>query len=194
MSNKSALFHQFLRSHGIGEFSQTIPEGVGRHIRGIPSKEELVEIPHEETFPLQYDQKNEEPNEEELRSEFVKFQVENIAMFSLEYKNKNEGNEFKSHLVDVENQFQSIDDFIKFKQELNTYYQVKSREMELPCVISCCANPICLNSSVPGFRYCLNHFTNESEFNKQHILKKCSVDGCNRVCVISCDRCDYHKN
>ena len=166
MSNeKGYAFHAFLRSHGIGEYSPSIPSGIGRHLNGIPKEEDLIEIPEIENFPLENLPEKIKPNEEELKKMFIETQLETIL-------NKNNEIFLNSNSINIPNQFKSINHFINFKKELNQYYINKSKELNLSEDVIICSNLLCLNSSCPTFKYCINHINLDENYNKKQFLKK----------------------
>ena len=194
--DRSTLFHNYLRERGIGEFSPCIPDGIGQHIIGIPSTEELHQIPQFEQFPLSISEKSENITLKDLKLLFVQSQIQQIS-----------NSTFSTNLIDFINgdllnipiNNDKINDFIEFKRQLSTFYLKQSELLNLTPPISICSNLLCLNNSIPTFKYCIHHINNEENILNQNLLSNClyiSKNGkkCNKICSKEIGLCSFHKN
>ena len=192
-NEKRFAFHQFLQTHGIGGFSPSIPEGIGKHLNGVPFEDDLVKIPDMETFPLPEIEKTEKLGTEDMRAMFTQAQIIQSLFEENEEEDQKESNK-KICQIDIPNQFLSEGHFIRFKKELNTYYINQSKNLGLSEEIHCCNEISCCNPCVPSFDYCINHLSKDPKFQNQKLLTKCSVEGCNNVCSAGVGVCGRHKN
>lgn len=189
---KYFAFHQFLRLHGIGEFSPSIPEGIGKHLNGVPYEEDLVKIPEFEDFPLPEVEKPPKIDKDEMRKMFTQAQIE-ASLFE-QQEEEEDSNERKrtAPSIDVSLQYVSAGHFVRFKKELNTKYLDESQEFD-DRKVKCCMEVSCCNPTVPGFDYCICHFAKDPHFKDQKFLTICSEEGCETVCSAKDGVCHKHK-
>lgn len=169
VQDRTTAFHNFLRSRGIGEYSPAIPEGVGKHLNGIPIEQDLVKIPEVEQFPLPKVQKSERLDEAEMRKMFTQAQLEDIVLEGI--NGSQDENELNVPTLEIPGEYSSVGHFVLCKTELNTYYNIQSEEMKLPVAIGVCKEPQCMNSTVPSFDYCITHLKMDPKFSEQGFIK-----------------------
>ena len=194
---REEIFRSLLFSRGIGEFSPAIPEGIGIHIHGVPLQEDLHVIPESEQFPLEEVPKNDLFEKKKLRDIFVKAQAAEIARSRPYHSRVQE--EIIGNSTGIGDSFEKIEDFARFKEEINAFCIKKSHQYEFSTPIIVCSEVSCLNSSVPGFSHCINHLHMDPKFTKQKLIGQCShqsEDGsiCGKPCSIKHKQCSYHRS
>lgn len=167
MSSQYENFHAYMRSINIGEPSPFIPPSISKYPEGIPNKEDLHEIPRDFTQVEFESPKYTKLDPDELKKEFVHYEVKKITS---QIDHSRPDSSIYMNEIDLNTQFTSVKNFIKFKQSLGTYYDLKSAELQLPEHIKMCACPQCLNAAVPNFQYCVNHLQKDPKFSKQHFI------------------------
>ena len=192
---KCLAFHQFLQNHGIGGFSPSIPEDVGKHLNGVPFEEDLVPIPPMETFPLPTVEKPQKVDPSDMRAMFTQAQIE-ASLFEQPEEDENDDKkpDEKIQTFDIPLQYVSAGHFVRFKKELNTSLYLEGKGMGIDQEIHCCKELSCCNPCVPSFDYCLNHLAQDPKFKEQKFLTICSVEGCNNICPAGVGICAKHKN
>lgn len=198
MSNTNFL--KKLRRFGIYGFSQKIPKDIGAHLNGLPPKELLIDIPPIESFPLPEPETRKQVDPSELKKCFVQAQLDklrnNIQMNSNETVEKPK---VRGLIIEIGQEFESREEFIKFRRCVATQYMHESQENEWKIPIQICADHICLNPAIPGFNFCNYHLPRDPHFDDQPFLKICShvsADGkpCTTPCSSSMKKCQMHRS
>lgn len=190
------IFHNYLRSINIGEPSPFIPPNVSKYGDHIPNPEDLHPIPRDISNQEFQSTKYTKLDADEMKKEFVQYQIKHIA--SQIESGKVDQNVLHSTELDLNNQFTSVNNFIKFKQSLATYYEMQSEELELPVKIELCKCPQCLNNAIPKFQYCINHIHLDPKYSKQKFVSTCTHKKedktvCRTPCPENATLCQLHK-
>lgn len=197
-SERRDYFHNALRSFEVGEWSPNIPEDLGRHMRGIPTAEDLTAVPDSTVFPIEDIEKAEELSEEELRRLFAQVQIQTIVSDPSSSGDNNEDDNFVGPIIEIPTVFSSVEKFINFKRELQTVYNKKSEDMGWTEPVHVCADPLCINSTPPTFQYCLYHLPLDPNFPKQKLIGQCTAKVDDHQCTIPCGagqtRCAFHRS
>ena len=192
--SRNVRFHQILREYGIDEFSPTIPQGVGRHLQGVVYEDDLHKIPFSNEEAIVFtEHKTEKLTPEEMKAQYTQAELKIIASEienqKLDYTN------IQGKELDIPGEFPSVSTFVHFKRELATQIAKENEEMGLePGCFSICKVPQCLNSTVPGFDYCLTHLSKDDNFDKvKKFIHKCGKNDCTTPCSSNQEFCPIHR-
>ena len=192
----SHFFHSFLRDRKIGGPSSAIPDEIGRFRSGVPHADDLVQIPDMENFPLEEAEKAEHISEDDLRGLFARAQIESIHADP--EKNNMAANDVVGSVLEIPGEFESVEDYVQFKRELATVYKKRSDEFGWNESVGVCCEPLCFNSTPPGFRFCLFHSNKEDKYDSLGLIGKCQVKVDDHDCPIPCgighQKCAFHRN
>lgn len=180
----------------IGGPSINIPDAYKSHLDIDYLQDHLIEIPETEQFPLPELEQKPRPDLEDLRRSFVEFQLEHIRD-KVNVSDDSLSLPIIDHpVIEMDGDFDSLDDFILFKKAIAIDYKKKSITFGFKEPIGICASPICVNPSIPGFHYCTYHLPEDKNFHKQIFLKRCThVDEngqCKTPCSSGLDTCTLH--
>ncbi|KAK8885679.1 hypothetical protein M9Y10_041131 [Tritrichomonas musculus] len=188
-------FHSFLREKKIGGPSTTIPEEVGRFRNGVPNSNDLILIPDEESFPLKEQEQTVQLSDLEFRHLFAEAQLEAIHADSS--SNANGTPDIVGPILEIPGEFDTVDDYIQFKRELATVFKKRSEAYEWPQPVGVCYDPLCMNSTAPGFKYCLYHISKDEKYESLGLIGKCQVKVDGHDCPIPCgigeSKCAFHR-
>lgn len=181
----------FLRQHNIGDASPNVPEDQGRLRLGNPQESILTVVPDMEPEILPPPVTIQEVPLELLAEELVRFEA-SLLRVPVDYADE----EVQTHRG-IGGIFQSIDDFIFFKRKLSTYFSKKSSSMGYPVPITTCAEPHCINPTVPTFSRCINHIVYDERFTLQYMLEKCKgvpeAPNCDIPTSLRTGLCQHHR-
>lgn len=190
------IFHTTLREKKIGGFSTTIPDEVGKFRSGIPNPNDLIQIPEVESFPLMEHEQAEQLSDAELKHLFAQAQLEAIHADSS--NNINGAPDIVGPVLEIPGEFDSVEDYVQFKRELATVYKKRSEEYEWPQPVGVCYDPLCMNSTTPGFKYCLYHISKDEKYESLGLISKCQAKVDNHDCPIpcgaGCSKCTFHRS
>lgn len=197
-AERPRAFQSILKDKGIAEPSQAIPESVGRHLRGVPGPEDLIEIPDWEEFPLEEPAPIPKVPRDDAKLQFVQYQMQVIAA--------NPATSSSGAQVDIDcigpifeipTEFETVEDFVQFKRELATVYKLRSEKYKWPVPMGVCRFPTCLNSVAPTFEYCIAHLPMDAHFKDQRFFGQCRVMVGDHQCTIPCgiggSKCAFHR-
>ena len=149
-----------------------------------------------ESFPLEEQGRIEQLSDQELKHLFAQAQLEAIHEESA--NNINGAPDIVGPVLEIPGEFSSIEDYIQFKRELATVYKKRSESYEWPQSVGVCADPLCLNSTAPEFKYCLYHITKDPKYESLGLISKCQAKVDNHECPIPCgagfSRCAFHRS
>ncbi|OHT11073.1 hypothetical protein TRFO_04006 [Tritrichomonas foetus] len=194
--DSSHIFHNFLREKKIGGISSTIPDEIGRFRNGVPVSDDLIHIPDIEQFPIAPAEKAEYLPENELKLLFAQAQLE--AIHADPATSNSASSDIVDPILEIPGEFDSIEDFIQFKRELTTVYKKRSDDLQWEIPIGVCKDPLCLNSTAPGFDYCLYHIPKDKKYQSLGLVTKCQARVEDHECTIPCSigqqKCSFHRS
>lgn len=195
---KDRTFQTVLRQKGISEPSPAIPDDVGQHLQGVPAEEDLVPIPEFEEFPLAEPPQAADLPAEKVAQQFCQYQLQSIAANPLTNTSSLPGDQTcVGPILEIPTEFDTIEDFVKFKRELATVFKARSDAYGWSESVGVCKFPTCANSVAPSFEYCLFHLPLDPHFEDQGFVGRCKVITDERQCEIPCGKngtkCAFHR-
>ena len=191
-------FQNVLRQKGVAEPSPAIPDDVGRHLRGVPADDELVPVPDFEEFPFAEAPPPVHLAADEARTKFVQYQLQTIAANPLTNASAGAADQTcVGPVLEIPTEFDSVEDFVKFKRELATVFKARSDAYGWSESVGVCKYPTCTNSVAPSFEYCLFHLPLDPKFEEQGFVGRCKVVTDEKQCEIPCGKngtkCAFHR-
>ena len=165
-------FLERLEQLGISAFSKNIPPNIGKYLKGVPHRADLVEIPEAEMIPIGKCEAPPKLDENCLKISFLKHQMELLFMQLQEVDDQSTDPQTNS-LLEIGQEFSCIEEFNVFKAKKNKEYIQFSRQKGREIDIGICSEYMCLNPAVPGFSYCSCHLYQDSGLESQPFVKRC---------------------
>ena len=189
-------FKSLLQASYVGPTSPYINSNMPHDIIGkIPSSDSLVQISSEEHFPLSHPKEIAQLPTEEMETYFTQMQAELLLLNQRFTQTRTQA--ISGPLIEIPDEFNSIEDFIQFKRELATVYKARTESYGWEQMITVCHEPLCLNSTPPGFSYCCFHIQKDKHYNDQIFIKQCRETLNNHKCPIPCGNdvssCVFHQ-
>ena len=196
--DRSRAFQTLMRQKGIAEASPSIPDNIGRHLKGVPAEEDLVEIPDFEEFPFEEAKPHVHLDSHEARLKFVQYQLQTIAANPMTSTvNAQVDANCVGPILEFPTEFDNVEDFVQFKRELATVYKARSDAYGWSDHVKVCKFPACMNSVAPTFDYCIFHLPLDAKFDQQGFIGQCKVMMDEHQCPIPCGKngakCAFHR-
>ena len=191
MSNSeiSQSFILALKKNGIRTDYDPVLDDYKLVSQNVPSEENLIEIPDEEIFPM--------PSVETNIPHYSSHQLVSCAYKEV-LDNFQNSKEKSSDTVQKDNlksmmPIQDPEEFVKFKQEYNTYVAKTCESYDFETPASLCSVPTCLNTAIPTFDYCICHIEMDPKFEALGLLKKCENEDCEIPTSMKFGLCTFHR-
>lgn len=191
--SKTTAFRQLLKRLGVklswGRKSRQTVE-----FRKEPPKVNVIEVPPIEPAIIE-DYEGDMPRDV-TPTDFIKAQLQVIGQQKPESKQKPVSG-IHATLVDLPDEFDSPEDFVRFRQEYDAVLQKRSEDMGLIDKVKICQIPTCISPTVPSFDYCIYHLPHDSQFTKQYLITTCSDIGpdgkpCMTPTTVGLGKCAHH--
>lgn len=184
MKARRKLFHEFLAERKVGPPSQVLKTVSNWHRESPPRSEELAEIPDQEQYPLEIIPCSDKITPDVLNILFVKSQIQVAS------QNSN-SNSLSGSLVESEI-FPTEKEFYQYKMDLQAQIEKCNKNENLTVPLSICNDPLCVNSAVPSFHYCLRHLYKDPNFSTQSLVHCCEQTNCSCIVGASTKKCPIH--
>lgn len=189
-------FLELLKRNGVAGDSSRIPPSANNFYKEIPTN--LIKVPEYDSFPLPKVDPRPATSPKAIEGAIVQTQYENLCL------QIGKCLEEKTPVSDLEKfeegrEFDSPEEFIKFKRAMLTHYNEEAKELGYTKPIEICSEPMCVNMAIPTFKYCANHLNKDPQFETQPFIKECAgikSDGskCTNCAPASTERCVYHAD